>query len=106
MSHRTDAHSPVPMLTGFNAETTSYGAVVSKTSFFMKLAPRVFGRADAKLAPSLNQGSGLTPCARHGTLPRQSAGVPMSNLRLTFACGPYDRTLALRVARSAPRESI
>src|SRR6516225_6104473 len=26
MSHTTDAHSPVPMLTGFNGDTTSYGA--------------------------------------------------------------------------------
>jgi hypothetical protein len=30
MSHTTDAHSPVPMLTGFNGETTSYGAVISR----------------------------------------------------------------------------
>src|SRR6266542_2836028 len=30
MAHTTDAHSPIPMLTGFNGETTSYGAVVSK----------------------------------------------------------------------------
>src|SRR6516164_6807916 len=30
MSHTTDAHSPVPMLTGFTGETTSYGAVISR----------------------------------------------------------------------------
>ena len=30
MSHNTDAHDPVPMLTGFNGTTTAYGAVVTK----------------------------------------------------------------------------
>jgi hypothetical protein len=30
LSHTTDAHAPVPMLTGFNGTTTSYGAVVTK----------------------------------------------------------------------------
>jgi hypothetical protein len=39
MSHRTDAHSPVPMLTGFNGETTSYGAVVSKIKGFRRSMP-------------------------------------------------------------------
>src|SRR5262249_22523758 len=39
MSHRTDAHSPVPMLTGFNGETTSYGAVISKIKGFRQAMP-------------------------------------------------------------------
>jgi hypothetical protein len=39
MTHRTDAHSPVPMLTGFNGETTSYGAVVSKLKGFRGAMP-------------------------------------------------------------------
>src|SRR5437763_3739272 len=39
MSHRTDAHSPIPMLTGFNGETTSYGAVVSKIKGFRQSMP-------------------------------------------------------------------
>ena len=30
MSHNIDAHSPIPMLTGFAGETTSYGAVISR----------------------------------------------------------------------------
>jgi hypothetical protein len=30
MNHGIDSHSPVPMLTGFPGETTSYGAVVAK----------------------------------------------------------------------------
>src|SRR5262249_28721696 len=30
MSHRTDAHAPIPMLTGFDGSTTSYGAVIAK----------------------------------------------------------------------------
>ncbi len=30
MNHGIDAHSPVPMLTGFAGETTSYGAVISR----------------------------------------------------------------------------
>jgi len=30
MSHTVDAHSPVPMLTGFAGETTSYGAVIAR----------------------------------------------------------------------------
>ena len=29
LTHRTDSHSPIPMLTGFNTSTTSYGAVVA-----------------------------------------------------------------------------
>ncbi len=39
MSHTTDAHSPIPMLTGFNGETTSYGAVVSKLKGFRQSMP-------------------------------------------------------------------
>src|SRR5437588_4826638 len=39
MSHTTDAHAPVPMLTGFNGETTSYGAVVSKLRGFHRSMP-------------------------------------------------------------------
>jgi hypothetical protein len=39
MSHRTDAHSPIPMLTGFNGETTSYGAVISKIKGFRRSMP-------------------------------------------------------------------
>src|SRR5207249_900127 len=30
LTHKTDAHAPVPMLTGFNGTTTSYGAVVTR----------------------------------------------------------------------------
>lgn len=30
MNHGIDAHSPIPMLTGFAAESTSYGAVISR----------------------------------------------------------------------------
>ncbi len=30
MIHGIDAHSPIPMLTGFGGETTSYGAVISR----------------------------------------------------------------------------
>jgi hypothetical protein len=30
MTHNTDAHAPVPMLTGFNGTTTSYGAVLTR----------------------------------------------------------------------------
>src|SRR5262245_24054046 len=39
MSHTTDAHAPIPMLTGFNGETTSYGAVVSKMRGFYRSMP-------------------------------------------------------------------
>jgi len=39
MSHRVDAHSPIPMLTGFAGETTSYGAVVSKLKGFQRSMP-------------------------------------------------------------------
>src|SRR5262249_1778355 len=39
MSHSTDAHAPIPMLTGFNGETTSYGAVVSKIKGFHQAMP-------------------------------------------------------------------
>lgn len=39
MSHSTDAHAPIPMLTGFNGETTSYGAVVSKLKGFARSMP-------------------------------------------------------------------
>jgi len=39
MAHTTDAHSPIPMLTGFNGETTSYGAVVSKMKGFRESMP-------------------------------------------------------------------
>src|SRR5262245_44537463 len=52
--------------------------------------------ANARLAAIVNQGSGLTLRCHQTTLPRQRFGVFMSNLRLTFACGPYDRTQALR----------
>jgi hypothetical protein len=30
MNHATDAHAPIPMLTGFNGTTTSYGAVLTR----------------------------------------------------------------------------
>jgi len=30
MTHGIDAHAPIPMLTGFNGKTTSYGAVVTR----------------------------------------------------------------------------
>jgi hypothetical protein len=30
LSHRTDAHAPIPMLTGANGTTTSYGAVIAR----------------------------------------------------------------------------
>src|SRR6185436_12676502 len=80
------------------------GAVVSSTRLFIKLAPRsvlarprrATNRSDARLARLLNQGSGLTLRHRQTTLPRQPPGAFMSDLRLTFACGPYDRTQALR----------
>jgi hypothetical protein len=39
MAHGIDAHSPVPMLTGFQGETTSYGAVVSKIKGFQQAMP-------------------------------------------------------------------
>jgi hypothetical protein len=39
MSHTTDAHAPVPMLTGFNGETTSHGAVVTKIKGFAGSMP-------------------------------------------------------------------
>ncbi len=39
MAHGIDAHSPIPMLTGFAGETTSYGAVVSKIKGFQRAMP-------------------------------------------------------------------
>jgi hypothetical protein len=30
LNHKVDAHAPIPMLTGFNGVTTSYGAVITK----------------------------------------------------------------------------
>lgn len=39
MSHNVDAHSPIPMLTGFAGETTSYGAVISKLQGFRQSMP-------------------------------------------------------------------
>lgn len=39
MSHNIDAHSPIPMLTGFAGENTSYGAVVSKLRGFHQGMP-------------------------------------------------------------------
>lgn len=39
MSHTTDAHAPIPMMTGFNGETTSHGAVVARMRGFRQSMP-------------------------------------------------------------------
>src|SRR5262245_35868368 len=42
------------------------------------------------------RGARLDSAGRSRQRGAQKRGRPMSKLRLTFACGPYDRTLALR----------
>lgn len=39
MNHTTDAHAPIPMLTGVVNDTTSYGAVVAKLQGFRRSMP-------------------------------------------------------------------
>src|SRR5215203_4592264 len=45
---------------------------------------------------SLSLASTVPTRGRDGCWTAQASGPPMSKLRLTFACGPYDRTQALR----------
>ncbi len=39
MTHSSGSHSPIPMLTGFNGDSTSYGAVLTKLSGFSEAMP-------------------------------------------------------------------
>lgn len=39
MTHRNGSHAPIPMMTGFDGESTSYGAVISKLQGFRTVVP-------------------------------------------------------------------
>jgi hypothetical protein len=103
MNHGTDAHAPVPMLTGFNGTTTSYGAVVTKLKGYAGEVPP-YVHLGSKLAVGGGAlGAAFDPVAvrdptgKQAPLPQfgLSAGVTPERFRDRGALlGAVDRTRA------------